>query len=153
MTSADFATRINGAKPPANHGGWWSGYCPVPSHHDVKKPSLGWRDGEKKIAIKCQAGCGRSEVLVALGLVEEDTWLLESKAMKKGKPQIVSTYDYRDENGVLLYQSVRYAPKTFSLRRPLPEQPGEYIGNVTGTRLVLYQLNKLQASVDTQNRP
>lgn len=32
--------------------------------------------------------------------------------------RIVATYDYSDENGNLLYQVVRYAPKDFKQRRP-----------------------------------
>jgi hypothetical protein len=35
---------------------------------------------------------------------------------KKGK--IVATYDYKDENSVLLYQVLRYEPKDFRQRRP-----------------------------------
>lgn len=50
---------------------------------------------------------------------------LDRKPSKKGK--IVATYDYTDENGELLYQKVRYEPKSFSQRRPDPDQPGRWI--------------------------
>ena len=33
------------------------------------------------------------------------------------KPQIVATYPYRDEQGELLFQVVRFAPKDFRQRR------------------------------------
>jgi hypothetical protein len=32
--------------------------------------------------------------------------------------RIAAIYDYRDEEGKLLYQVVRYLPKAFSYRRP-----------------------------------
>ena len=34
------------------------------------------------------------------------------------KGKIVAVYDYRDADGTLLYQVVRYEPKTFRQRRP-----------------------------------
>jgi hypothetical protein len=41
--------------------------------------------------------------------------------------QIVATYDYTGADGKLLYQSVRYFPKDFSVRRPDPDNPGKWI--------------------------
>ena len=35
-----------------------------------------------------------------------------------GEPQIVATYDYRDEAGELVFQVVRYEPKDFRQRKP-----------------------------------
>lgn len=40
------------------------------------------------------------------------------KPVRSGRPRIVATYDYTDEAGTLLYQSVRYDPKDFKQRRP-----------------------------------
>ena len=34
------------------------------------------------------------------------------------RTRIVKTYDYRDEEGRLLFQAVRYSPKAFRQRRP-----------------------------------
>jgi len=64
-----------------------------------------------------------------------------------GKPQIVATYDYLDEDGELAYQAVRLepgpdgAPKTFRQRRP--DGKGGWIWNLQKTRLVLYRLPEL----------
>lgn len=41
----------------------------------------------------------------------------------KGGKQIIATYDYQDENGILLYQSIRYEDKSFAYRRPNPKNP------------------------------
>lgn len=43
------------------------------------------------------------------------------------RAQIVATYDYRSSKGVLLYQVVRYSPKTFKQRRPHPTKEGEWV--------------------------
>jgi DNA primase len=64
------------------------------------------------------------------------------------KPQPVAYYDYFDEHGVLLYQSIRYEPKSFRLRRPNPENTGDgpklaWIWDLCGVRRVLYRLPKL----------
>ena len=37
---------------------------------------------------------------------------------RQGKPEIVARYDYADASGEVLYQAVRYMPKTFKQRRP-----------------------------------
>jgi DNA primase len=49
----------------------------------------------------------------------------------------VATYDYRDEGGELLYQTVRYDPKDFKQRRP--DGRGGWIWK-KGSRQVLYRL-------------
>lgn len=53
----------------------------------------------------------------------------------------VATYDYRDEAGVLLYQTVRFDPKDFKQRRP--DSKGGWIWDLKGVRLVLYRLPEL----------
>jgi hypothetical protein len=60
-----------------------------------------------------------------------------------GKPQIVATYDYRDERGELLFQVVRYEPKGFRQRRPKPG--GGWVWSVKGVRVVPYRLPELLA--------
>lgn len=54
---------------------------------------------------------------------------------------IVQTYDYRDEQGTLLYQAVRLAPKGFYRRRP--DGAGGWLHNLDGVRLVPYGLDRL----------
>jgi RecA-family ATPase len=54
------------------------------------------------------------------------------------KRKIVKTYDYTDEAGELLMQTVRYEPKDFLQRRP--DGAGDWIWNIKGVRLVPYRL-------------
>jgi hypothetical protein len=55
--------------------------------------------------------------------------------------RIVAEYDYVDESGQLLYQSVRFAPKNFRARQP--DGKGGWVWNISGVRRVLYRLPQL----------
>jgi hypothetical protein len=57
---------------------------------------------------------------------------------------IVATYDYTDENGLLLYQTVRYEPKDFRQRRP--DGQGDWVWNLKDVRKVLYRLPAVLAA-------
>src|SRR5687767_1020977 len=74
----------------------WVALCP--SHSD-RKPSLSISIGDSgKVLIHCQAGCETDEILAELDLTMAD--LFPHKSSK-----IVATYDYRDTDGTLLYQT------------------------------------------------
>jgi len=62
----------------------------------------------------------------------------------KVKRQIVDTYDYHDEAGQLLFQTVRFSPKDFQQRQP--DGQGNWIYNLKGVRRVLYHLPELLAA-------
>lgn len=58
-----------------------------------------------------------------------------------GNSAPVAEYDYFDEAGVLLYQVLRYEPKTFRQRQPHPF--GGWLWTMRGVRRVLYRLPEL----------
>lgn len=60
--------------------------------------------------------------------------------------RIVSTYNYTDEDGVLLFQAVRYEPKGFSQRAPT-DTPGAWTYSLSGVRHVLYALPEVLDAV------
>ncbi len=64
---------------------------------------------------------------------------------KRSKPysKIVATYDYRDEDGKLLFQACRMEPKKFRQRQKLDN--GNFVWNMEGVRYVLYRLPELLA--------
>jgi hypothetical protein len=53
----------------------------------------------------------------------------------ESKRHEVAAYDYTDERGELLYQTVRYEPKDFRQRRP--DGSGGWVWKLNGVRLVL----------------
>lgn len=55
--------------------------------------------------------------------------------------KIVATYNYRDENGNLLFQSVRYEPKDFRQRRP--DGHDGWLYTLNGVRRILYRLPEI----------
>lgn len=59
----------------------------------------------------------------------------------------VAQYDYRDEDGELLFQVVRYEPKDF--RQRTPDGSGGWKWGLNGVRRVPYRLPELLASADT----
>jgi hypothetical protein len=61
-----------------------------------------------------------------------------------GEP--VARYPYRDEQGRLLFEVVRFPGKQFRRRRPDPQRPGEYVWNNRGVRPVLYRLPAVRAA-------
>jgi hypothetical protein len=65
------------------------------------------------------------------------------REQEQAKAREVKSYDYRDESGQLLFQVVRYEPKSFKQRRPKGSS-WEY--RVKGTRQVLYRLPELIAA-------
>ena len=63
------------------------------------------------------------------------------KGTRNPPARIVETYDYKDESGKLIFQVVRYEPKSFKQRRP--NGHGGFIWNLDGVRRVLYCLREL----------
>lgn len=108
MRVHDALSRLSGVKRSSNG---WTAKCPA---HDDARNSLSVtesKDGDGEAVFFCHAGCSYKAIASALGIQSQGS-------NGKGQRRIVATYDYCDESGTLLYQSVRYEPKGFSQRRP-----------------------------------
>jgi putative DNA primase/helicase len=124
-------------------GAGWVARCPA---HDDRNPSLSINERDGKILLHCHAGCSQEAVLAALKIGPRELFLQSSNSgSKKDKRKIAKTYDYRDENETLLYQTVRYEPKDFRQRRP---DGDGWIWNLDGIRRVLYHRTELIANGD-----
>jgi hypothetical protein len=129
-------SRLTGVR---KSGHRWKALCPA---HDDRNPSLSiWRDDDGEVCVKCFAGCATSEILKALGLAQPDP--SRKLASSKSGP-VVAVYPYRDEQGQVLFEVVRYAPKQFRQRRP--DGKGGHIWDLQGVRRVLYRLRELAAA-------
>jgi putative DNA primase/helicase len=127
---AEILSKFNNVKQTATG---WQASCPA---HDDNNPSLSISVADGKILLHCFAECETVDVLAAAGLDWADLNL------DGDRPRVVAEYDYPDEVGELLYQVVRYEPKTFKARRP--DGNGGWIYDLNGTRRVPYRLDELQ---------
>jgi AAA domain-containing protein len=115
-------------------GAQYKARCPV---HDDHNPSLAIREGERGgVVFKCFAGCAVADILAAKGL----TWQDVSPNGTLVESDIVATYPYTDERGTTIYETVRYEPKAFKVRRLTA--PNTYDWHI-GARHVLYRLATL----------
>jgi predicted P-loop ATPase len=124
----------------------WRGPCPIHcGQHDsfaVNSETGAWF---------CHSKCGRGGSLFDLEMELSGTPFTEAaaearsiagRAEQRRKGPIVSTYNYQDEYGELLFQCVRHEPKDFSQRRP--DGHGGWIWNLHGVRRVLFRLPTLK---------
>jgi putative DNA primase/helicase len=134
-------------------GNYWTAICPA---HDDRSPSLSVAIGnDGRVLLKCHAGCTVEDIVLALNLTMADLFphprevgALSTNAGSQGWSEIVATYDYRDEDGELLYQVVRKPSKGFSQRRP--DENGGWIWSLDGVRRVPFQLPGLLAADSAQ---
>ena len=99
----------------------WMARCP--SHNDGARPdhwSLSITALPDKILLNCLAGCPINSVLAALKIEMSDLFLNSHKpeSYLKGYKEIEATYDYHSAEGKVLFQVVRFKPKSFAQRRP-----------------------------------
>ncbi len=73
MKAAELAKRLEGVQK-GTHGRY-TARCPS---HDDQHPSLSFRDGDRKLLIKCFAGCSVDEIAKALGMTKGKLLTLRS---------------------------------------------------------------------------
>jgi hypothetical protein len=128
-------------------------------HDDKKTPNLHIYPDGRYCCFACnekgdfidlfQKITGVDELPEALKLMAEKyapSLLNGSDKNKSPLRKIVETYPYRNEEGKLLSEAVRFEPKEFSQR--CPDGKGGWNWNLNGVRRVLYCLPELLASKD-----
>lgn len=89
--------------------------CPC---HDDKKASLSisYDQGGRKTLLYCHAGCSTNDILDRVGLKMGDLFDEKKEGGGNGR-NIEAVYKYLDYDGRLLFEKVRFKPKSFSQRR------------------------------------
>ena len=147
MLLNEFVEKLQGVR---RSGGSCTAKCPA---HEDTQNSLGVSERDGKILIKCYAGCDTKDVLASLGLTFRDLFINPSNGSNRDNrtlKRIAALYDYRDDDGTLLYQVVRYDPKEFRQRRPDPNDRENWLWNLTGVNRVLYRLPELIEAIQTK---
>jgi hypothetical protein len=109
----------------------WMAKCPC---HEDSTASLSIDEKNGLILFYDHgAQCTTEAICAAIGITTRDLHTDE-----KPRAEVTATYDYCDEAGRLLYQVLRYFPKTFRQRHS--DGKDGWIWNLNGTRRVLYGL-------------
>jgi len=143
MMYDDFKARLKYVR---KSGSGFIARCPA---HADKNPSLSVSLDGNEILVMCHAGCQTEAIVGELGLTMRDLFVEPDPAYKRSisrRPEIVDVYRYCDENGELLYETVKRADKTFSRRRP--DGKGGHNWNWQGVRRVPYRLPELIAAIN-----
>lgn len=117
--------------------GKWQAKCPA---HDDRIASLSIAEGEdRRVLLKCHAGCTVEEIVERVGLTMADLFPPKDHITprREQKAQTV-LYEYTDADGKLLYRVGRTSGKRFWQERP--DGNGRWIQNRDGVKPVLYNL-------------
>lgn len=150
-------------------GKGWKCHCPVPGHgkgRGDQNPSLSVWVENGRLMVRCHAGCPRRAVVEELR--RRGLW---PEADNGESRRVVAVYDYTDENGRLLHQTLRFDPKGFAQRavcprgggcpgttkdgKPLCYQDDEgrwWHRSLDGVRTALYRLPEVLAAVQAGQR-
>lgn len=120
--------------------GWHRALCPF---HDDHEESFNFHP--ESTGFKCHA-CGKSgNIFNFASLINVDPPIPHKIPQQKSGREIVAIYDYKDEDGNLVFQTVRYNPKDFVQRRPDPNSTDGkgFIYNLKGITRIPYRLPEL----------
>lgn len=128
----------------------WQFSCPHAGHENGdRRPSASVTIAppDDRLLVTCYAGHTAEDICAASGLALADLFPSRDPAPARsgnGKRRIVATYPYVDEDGVLLFEVVRFEPKDF--RQRVPDGKGGWSWRLGETRRVLYRLPAIMAA-------
>lgn len=153
---ADFLSKLEGVKKSGSNF-----YARCPCRNDDMNPSLSIGQGnDGRVLVTCHRGdpCSVAEICEAMGIKTTDLFpskdepkestQVKVSAQSSGKLSLVAIYDYRDEDGNLLFQKQRFidenGKKTFRQRRPEGSGWNYNLGDVPR---VIYKLPEVRAGI------
>lgn len=134
---------LTGLQNVQEDGGGWNAKCP---QHDDGKNSLSISVSDAGKAVwHCHAGCDPKAIIYATGVTMRE--MFPDHGEKKSttpRGRIVTTYDYQDADGNLVFQVCRMEPKDFRQRKP--DGRGGWTWKTKGVNKVLYRLPELKTA-------
>jgi hypothetical protein len=140
MTIDDFLARLKSVKHGGDH---FVADCPACG--DTKQHLSISEGDDRRILVKCFKGCNSTSIVGAMGLELQDLFPPRDNPLGR---RIVGAYDYKDAEGKLLYQVVRFDPKDFRQRQP--DGHGGWLWNLKGVRSVPYRLPEVMRAKATE---
>ena len=126
-------------RPVRGGGANRSAVCPA---HDDNDPSLSISRAHDRVLVNCQAGCDIDAILTEIGLTRADLFDEPAKpAEQHGRPTLVTTYEYTDAGGKVLFCKGRFQPKDFRVWRPKPGGGKDW--GIGDAPRVLYRLPRI----------
>jgi hypothetical protein len=127
----------------------WRCLCPI---HDDHAPSLYISYGDNgKLLFNCRAGCDQSTVFNYIkdsGLLPPQDKETKHHAKVNGTKKEIAVYHYTDPSGAIIFDKVRYEPKSFASR--FTDSNGKVVYSSGGQSKTLYlrhTLNNLQGRI------
>jgi 5S rRNA maturation endonuclease (ribonuclease M5) len=136
---ADFVRKRGYELKPAGDNFVTSG-CPVTQHKNGHRPVTIY---PRTQSWSCH-DCKRGGSVIDWAVFEKGVDAAEAMRLLDGGTNgstLITTYDYTNGTGELVYQACRYDPKDFRQRRP--DGKGRWIWNVRGVQRVLYRLPEI----------
>lgn len=119
--------------------GHWKARCPF--HDDANPSMVVYGDGRGFHCFACQANGDVFDFLKrhdGLEFADAKRHLEEFVGVSNQTPEVVARYPYTDEQGLLLFEVLRYFPKSFRQRRP--DGKGGWEWKLGDVRKPLYRL-------------
>lgn len=129
-------------------GDGWSARCPCRTDDHNPSVHVGQgRDGRVLVTCHRGDGCDVNEICDSVGISISDLFPPKERVEKKPQLKQVATYDFRDQNGDLLFQKVRYVDETGrkTFRQRKPDGKGGWTYSLGDTPKVLYRLPEVLA--------
>jgi hypothetical protein len=127
----DVLNKLTNVKPSGKDK--WSADCPCPGH-ETPSGHLSIFDTGVKALVKCFNTHEFADICLALGF---DSFSYGNQGANTGR-RIIRVFNYQDVDGNLIYQILRYEPKSFGVRRP--DGTGNWMYNLGPIQPVLYHL-------------
>jgi hypothetical protein len=132
-----------------------SARCPL---HDDKRASFSiYKNGRGEWRFKCFSKCGSGDEIDFLakrrGISKREAakLFIEMAGGRNGevksRRRIAATYDYRDENGKIVHQTVRYDKPKKDFKQRRPDGKGGWIWNLDGVGRVLFRLPEITQDI------
>lgn len=138
----NFLSKLENVK---RNGSGWSASCPCRAGDE--NPSLSVAEGnDGRVLVQCHYGspCNINQICEAMEISLKELYPPKSTSTSTKKKKLQKVYKYLDKNGNVVFEKLRYlsedGKKSFTQRRPDPNNPGMYLYGLEGVSKVLYNL-------------